>query len=1032
MPFGIKDYHKDLETLHLNTLAPHAYFIPHKTEQSAKGDLREYSPYFKTLLGEWDFKFYPSVDLVPDVREGNVEFTEKLPVPMNWQNMLGRGYDVPNYTNVEYPYPVEPPFVPNMNPAGLYSRDFTLSESYLSGKDILLSFEGVDSCFYLFVNGKFVGYSQVSHGTSEFDLTDLVHAGKNNIKVLVLKWCDGSYLEDQDMFRASGIFREVFLLARDKTRIEDYFVRTSLSDNFSTASLRIEAKTKGECRIFAELYSPEGELLSNSEGIIDGEGEISLPQIKKPVLWSDEEPVLYSLIIRCGDEVIYEPVGFRRIEVSGRVILINGKPVKAKGVNRHDSHPILGHATPMEHVRRDLMIMKAHNVNTIRTSHYPNDPRFYRLCDLYGFYVVDEADLECHGIGIYRHNVPLTTDPKWTHAYLDRAERMLERDKNRPSVIMWSVGNESGAGLNHRLMIEYYKRRDPSRLVHAEDESRRAHDYDTTVERASSGDKKAAELIEQMHKDGCSAEGYRSYLDIESRMYPSVEEIEEYYVNPDKNDKPFYLCEYCHAMGNGPGDLRAYWDLIYKHDCLFGGCVWEFTDHSVATGDSPYHNPKYTYGGDFGDFPNSGCFCVDGLVYPDRRAHVGLIELKQIIAPFFCEYENGSLTVTSRRYFKSLSDLTAFYTVEVNGSVTSSGELCVLDILPGKSKSYSLKIDAPEGAVTTLNISVKQNTATPWAQIGHEVGFCQFIIKDELKKSAPCGDATLITLPEAFVACFGECEVRVSRTSGLIESIKDNGQEMLKEPITPTIWRAPTDNDMNIKKKWQELRFDKMDTHCYGVHATKADCGVKITVWNTLGAPSKTPAVRMTTVYTFSEKTGITVSTDATVTPWVTYLPRFGFKMLLPESFEDISYFGYGPYESYEDKRLASRLSLFKTTATENFEHYVRPQENSAHYGTRWATVSSVAGHGLYFSSESFSFSASHFTPEQLTETAHDYELVPMKETSVIIDYRNSAVGSNSCGPELAEELRISEKKFSFSFSIKPVFVSNIEPFAEY
>jgi len=1023
MPFGIFDYHKSLSHLHVGCEAPRAYFVPYASAECAKDGVREYSPYFKTLCGTWDFKFYKSYHDVPDVRCEAVDFVEKLDVPMNWQNALGRGYDSVQYTNIDYPFPMDPPYIPEENPAGLYSRSFTLDAEYMSGKDIMLNFEGVDSCFYLFINGEFVGYSQVSHMTSEFDVTRFVHEGENNIKVLVLKWCDGSYLEDQDMFRASGIFREVYLLARDRARINDVFVKCELDEDFTVADFSAELVVNAPLSVKASLIGVSGEVIESVDAEISDAGVINFSSVENPLLWSDEIPNLYAVELCAGSEIIRINTGARRIEVRGRVVYINGKKVKAKGVNRHDSHPILGHATPMEHMKRDVMIMKANNVNFVRTSHYPNDPRFTELCDKYGLYVCDEADVECHGAMRYAENHVITNNPVWRGSFVDRGARMLERDKNHPCIVMWSVGNECGAGSNHKAMYDYFKSRDTSRLVHIEDESRRAEQIENGTFHVTSPDS--------------NPKNYRSYLDIESRMYPDNRMLEYYMSN--KVSLPFFMCEYSHAMGNGPGDLGKYWDLIYKHDNFFGGCVWELLDHSVASGENVYADPHYTYGGDAGEFPHFGEFCVDGLVYPDRKLHTGMLELKQAIKPFRAEYKDGVLKITSLRHFANLSDLSLFYTVEKNGKVCESVCLGALNIAPERSKSY--KIDIVPEEYTTLNVYVRQNTATEWADVGHEVGFCQFILSDEISVRevknptvTVCEDGKFITVK------VGEAVYKVGKYSGLIESLVSNGKEMLCEPVTPTIWRAPTDNDRKIKRDWVRHYFDHATTNCHYTKIRATGERVFVDAEVIVGPPAFFPTVKTNITYEFGVGTGVRITCHGELGVGIEGedfahlppLPRFGFKFRMPEGSEDVRYFGYGPMEAYEDKRLAARVGLFKTTATANFEHYVRPQENSSHYGCKWADVTSTAGHGLYFSGESFSFSVSHYDPLYLTDFKHDYELVPEKETTVIIDYRNAGIGSHSCGPALDPEYAITEKKFDFSFVFKPEFSGNILPFKEY
>ena len=1019
MPFGIKDYHTTHKTLHVGCEKPRAYFVPYSNLSDAKDGVREYSEYFKTLIGEWDFKFYNNLFEAEDPA-GEVEFSEKLDVPMNWQHAFGRKYDKIQYTNSDYPIPLDPPNVPLENPVGLYSRSFTLTEEELLDKDIMLNFEGVDSCFYLYINNKFVGYSQVSHMTSEFNVTDYVRSGENLIRVLVLKWCDGTYLEDQDMFRSSGIFREVYLLRRDKVRINDVFVRYGVNDDFTEAPISVELATNGRLDTEIKVLSMLDEELSSTEACVSGVETKALTTLKKPLLWSAEEPNLYYVEIKAGSEYIRIAFGINKIEIKNAVIYINGKKVKAKGVNRHDSHPYLGHATPMEHMRRDVMLMKAHNINMVRTSHYPNDPRFLELCDVYGLYVCDEADVECHGSDIAQTNNMFTNNSDWEEAYLDRAERMLERDKNHASVIMWSVGNESGPGVNHKKMGEYFKERDGSRILLIDDESKMATAIDNKIPWIISELKP-----EEMNFD---TDYYRSYIDVQSAMYPALDIIENYQL---KLGLPFFMCEYCHAMGNGPGDLKAYWDLVYKHDNFFGGCVWEFCDHAAIKGEKPYTNPEYLYGGDNGEFPHFGEFCVDGLVYPDRRPHTGLLEVKAVYKPFRISYENGVLKIKSLRNFKNLSDLSIFYTVERNGEIVKSACLGAANVAPGKTKSIKLDINASE--FTTLNVSLRQNEKTAWADEGYEVGFRQFVLSDEINEARAVKSLVSLSADKtAHIVSFGETTVRVGFASGLIESIKSNGKEMLSSPITPTIWRAPTDNDRKIRMLWErrKINYDKTEAFCRSSVAELVDGKALIHVNMHISARMNRPLIEMNLIYSFDDRIGI--DCDAKLRKGVPFLPRFGFRLSMPEGCEDVRYFGYGPYESYEDKRLASRIGLFTTTATDNFEHYVRPQENSAHYGCKWADVMSVAGQGLYFSANSFSLSVSHFSPEYLTGFKHDFELVPQRDTTVIIDYRTSGIGSNSCGPELAPEYRITEENIKFKFFIKPVFVGNILPFKEY
>ena len=1019
MPLHLPDYHENPETLHIGCEAPRAYFIPFPSESDAALENRGRSAFFKSLDGEWAFRFFRSLADVCCRDVTGADFTtegfDRMTVPMSWQMALGRGYDVPNYTNVNYPIPVDPPFVPDENPCALYVRDFTVPAA-MRAKKTYLNFEGVDSAFYVWVNDTFAAYSQVSHLSTEIDITGLIHEGKNTLKVLVLKWSDGTYLEDQDMWRMSGIFREVYLLFRDPVHVRDIFVKCGLSDDFRTAAFKAELSLTGEADVAWKLDSPCGKTLFSGVLHVNGEGTVEIPAVEDAKLWSDEEPNLYTLYLACGSEHIALPVGARRIEIRDKCILINGRKVKAKGVNRHDSHHLLGHATPVEHMKRDLMIMKAHNVNMVRTSHYPNDPRFTQLCDRYGLYVCDETDIETHGMHPWNG---LSDNPEWEKAYVDRAQRMVERDKNHPSVIFWSLGNESGLGRNHAAMTAWIKSRDTSRLVH----------------------------YEGAHSGYNNGEHKRDVTDVESHMYPTPAWCAEYCEDP-KFDQPLFLCEYSHAMGNGPGDLAAYWKVIESHDEFFGGCVWEFIDHSVAIGDK-YGSPSFTYGGDFGDTPNDGNFCVDGLVYPDRRPHTGLKELKQAIMPAaVTEVRPGTYAVKSRRYFRDFSDLSCAWDVKRDGRVLMSGVLTDLGIGPQETKEFTLFDELPTGGIVTVNFSFRQKVPTEWAPVGHEVGIAQFVYED----AVPVYQAPAALYPveaevcrRAITVTAGETVYTICRTCGMVKDIVDNGEHLITKPIVPELWRAPTDNDRNVRWGWQREGLDEAKIKCYSCELTEATPEkVVVTAKISMGCAPHDPILHADVTYTIKAGRGLKIDFDVKMrkielgNQWDRsrrermFYPRFGVRLTMPEGAEQMSYFGYGPMESYADKRLASRLDEFSSTVTENYEPYVFPQENSSHWGCRWADVHTVAGHGFLFTSgEPFSFSASHFSPEQLTEKKHHYELAREPETTVILDCRQSGIGSNSCGPQLAEEFRFQETEFACSVTISPVFSAEVDPYRE-
>ncbi len=992
-------YHKSLEVLHKGCEEPRAYFVPFADETSALRGVRDESALFQNLCGTWDFRFYATPADLPDFTAPDFATEwDDLTVPMNWQMALGRGYDVPNYTNVSYPIPCDPPHVPDDNPCGLYHRTFTLRPG-TEGKKVYINFEGVDSCFYLYVNNRFAAYSQVSHMTSEIDITPYLTEGENDLKVLVFKWCDGTYLEDQDMWRLSGIFREVYLLYRSENRITDYFVHTDLSDDLASATVSADLTVCGDALPDWKFYDMTGKLLAEGSGI---------PRIllEKPNLWSDESPYLYKLVLFCGGEVICQPVGIRSVVVRNKIVYVNGQKIKLRGVNRHDSHPKLGHATPLDHMIRDLMIMKRHNINAIRTSHYPNDPRFTALCDQYGFFVVDEADLEAHGMWAYGNQDFVSHDPAWREAYLDRAQRMVERDKNHPSIIIWSLGNEAFYGDNHRAMSTYIKSRDKSRLVHYE---------------------------------GCNAgwKGYEQeveYLDIESRMYPDPNYCKNY-CEDEGYKLPFFLCEYSHAMGNGPGDLKEYWDVIWSHDNFLGGCVWEFIDHSVTI--DVNGKKGYTYGGDFNDHPNDGNFCVDGLVYPDRTPHTGLLELKAVIAPLAIEATDDPTryVVRNRRYFTDLSDLEVVCTIKSDGKAIGSERLA-LSAAAQSTEEITLKLAKFIGNVT-VDFSVIQKYATPWADAGYEVTNVQYVLPSEKREANVTLLAAPITVSETaktLTVATGSIVYTFDTFHGALIGISESGTDLLDAPAKPTVWRAPTDNDKNIRWKWQDYGFHRAFTRLVKAEVTEnTPERVTYSTVISLGGYTRKPILQAAIDYTVTADGVLAITQKVEVDAYedrFPFLPRYGTIFTLPEGFEGLDYFGYGPHESYWDKHRSCRLDRFATTVTDNFEHYVRPQENSAHWGTEWCLLTNKAGQGLFVTADgSFSFNAQHYTAETLDKTPHDYRLTPDVQTYLTVDYKQSGVGSNSCGPSLDERYRLNERSFEYTVYLKPVRVGGTNPF---
>lgn len=1006
----IKRYFEDPEITSVNTLDYHAYFIPFSDKASSALSEREESDRFLSLNGNWKFCYFKSLFDVNDrfrAADYAAEGYDTIPVPSVWQML---GYDKHQYTNVHYPFPFDPPHIPAENPCGVYIKDFYIDKS-AAGRKKHLVFEGVDSCYYVYVNGKFVGYNTVSHCTGEFDITDFVVEGKNRLTVLVMKWCAGSYVEDQDKLRMSGIFRDVYILLREQNHIEDYTVKTALSKDYGSAKISVSFRFSGKTLpVSYELTGPDGKRLF--EGTAK-DGRIEL-DIDNPALWNAENPQLYTFVFGCAGEYIAEKVGIRDIQIKNGVIYLNGVNIKFKGVNRHDSDPIKGYAVGREEIIRDLTLMKLHNINAIRTSHYPNAPYFPQLCDKLGFYLIAEADIEAHGeSGIYNgtedYMSTIAKSETYRKCILDRVERLVKRDKNRPSILFWSLGNESGYGRNFIEAAKWAKSYDPSRLIHYEGSfhSEPGSDPDTSV------------------------------LDVYSRMYPSTEFIDSYFAD-GKVKKPFVLCEFCHAMGNGVGDFEDYFERIYKYDGLCGGFVWEWCDHAVYAGLSPDGKKRFLYGGDFGDYPNDGNFCVDGLVSPDRVPHVALIEYKNVIRPvrITAASEKGAFKVRNTLDFTTLCDyLEIRYTVTRGGKVVDSGYIDGLDIEPHSEKIIKIQSSAltsPEGCPLGCEIKfdyLLKNDAF-FAPRGYELGFDQIIFEGkaendaEAKAAGCCGELDVTETERYIEISCDKFRYVFDKVTGLFGSLVFDNVNFLEKPMSYNIWRAPTDNDRNIRVEWESAGYDRIKPHVYSLSTAKKSGCVEITCDFSLAAVYRQPVLKATSVFTVCPSGEIKAAVTVRKDPTMPYLPRFGLRLFLPKSFEKVKYIGYGPYESYIDKHRASYKGTFETTVTESHVDYIKPQENGSHWNCQLLKVSCEGKSGVEVRGRSFGFNASHYTEEELTAKAHNFELVKSPYTVLCLDYAQSGIGSNSCGPKLLKRYRIGDN-FTFEVSLQPFTSKN-------
>ena len=1003
-------YYENLSVLHENTMPARAYYIPASRRMDNLVEHREESDRMQLLNGTWKFQYFNSIyDIQDSFFEKNydTENFDEIQVPSVWQMA---GYDTHQYTNIRYPFPFDPPYVPQDIPCGAYVHTFEYSRDEKAPKSFL-NFEGVDSCFYVWINGSYIGYSQVSHMTSEFDVTDVLQDGTNTVAVLVMKWCDGSYLEDQDKFRMSGIFRDVYILKRPKQAISDYHIKTRIEDML--AKVEIEMKFYSPLNVKISIEDRNGAVVAL--GSIAEEGTAVL-EIASPELWNTENPYLYKLILETENEVIVDHIALRKIEIKDQVIYLNGQKIKFRGVNRHDSDPVTGFTINPEQITTDLTLMKQHNFNAIRSSHYPNAPFFYEMCDKYGFMVIDEADIEAHGpFMIYRKedtdynrfkrwNEKIADDPVWEEAIVDRVKLMVERDKNRFCIVMWSMGNESAYGCNFEKALEWTKNFDPDRITQYE--SARYRNYDETYD--------------------------YSNLDVYSRMYPALSEIQEYL---DKDgSKPFLLVEYCHSMGNGPGDFEDYFQMIQDNDKMCGGFVWEWCDHAIAHGTAENGKTIYAYGGDHGEEIHDGNFCMDGLVYPDRTVHTGLLEYKNVYRParvISYNKESGELVLHNYMDFDDLKDYVKIsYELTQDGLVISKGILPEFSVAPHGEGKTNLKINVPENGKCYLKLIYHLKKELPLLNEDHILGFDEIEVSKEDTKCKLAEkwipktvvDSELqVNENDTQIHIKGrEFAYTIDKRTALFTEMKFAGREYLNHPMELNIWRAPTDNDMYIKSEWKKAHYDKAYTRAYTTEVVQGKHGVKITSHASVVAETVQKILDVTITWKIEAAGKIDADIAVTKDDEFPDLPRFGVRMFLDKKLSAVRYFGMGPQESYCDKHQAASHGLYRADVGDLHEDYIRPQENGSHYDCEYVELNN-SRYGIVASAEkAFSFNASYYTQEELEKKTHNYELIESDSVVFCVDYALNGIGSNSCGPVVLEQYRFDDVLFRFQFTLIP------------
>lgn len=1003
-------YYEDLSVLHENTMPARAYYVPASKRMDNLVEHREESDRMQLLNGTWKFQYYNSIYDIQESffeKDYDTENFDEIQVPSVWQMA---GYDTHQYTNIRYPFPFDPPYVPQDIPCGAYAHTFDYHKDENAPK-AFLNFEGVDSCFYVWVNGSYVGYSQVSHMTSEFDITDLLQDGKNTIAVLVMKWCDGSYLEDQDKFRMSGIFRDVYILKRPEQAISDYHIKTKIEDML--AKIELDVKFYSPANVKISIEDKNGAVVA--VGSITEEGTAVL-EIASPELWNTENPYLYKLILETENEVIVDHIALRKIEIKDQIIYLNGQKIKFRGVNRHDSDPVTGFTISVEQITTDLTLMKQHNFNAIRSSHYPNAPFFYEMCDKYGFMVIDEADIEAHGpFMLYRKedtdynrfkrwNEKIADDPAWEAAIVDRVKLMVERDKNRFCIVMWSMGNESAYGCNFEKALAWTKKFDPDRITQYE--SARYRNYDETYD--------------------------YSNLDVYSRMYPAISEIQEYL---DKDgSKPFLLVEYCHSMGNGPGDFEDYFQMIQDNDKMCGGFVWEWCDHAIDHGTAENGKTIYAYGGDHGEDIHDGNFCMDGLVYPDRTAHTGLLEYKNVYRParvVSYDKESGELVLHNYMDFDDLNDyVNISYELTQDGLVIGKGKLSEVSVAPHSEGKTNLKVNVPESGKCYLKLIYHLIKEMPLLEEDHILGFDEIEVSQKdakcqlaekwMEKTATNSELQVNENDTQIHIKGREFSYTIDRRTALFTEMKFAGREYLNHPMELNIWRAPTDNDMYIKSEWKKAHYDKAYTRAYTIEVAQGKHGVKITSHASVVAETVQKILDVTITWKIAAAGKIDADIAVTKDGEFPDLPRFGVRMFLDKKLSDARYFGMGPQESYRDKHQAASHSLYRANVGDLHEDYIRPQENGSHYDCEYVELNN-SRYGIVASAEkAFSFNASYYTQEELEKKTHNYELTESDSVVFCVDYALNGIGSNSCGPVVLDQYRFNDVLFRFQFTLVP------------
>lgn len=946
-----------------------------------------------SLNGEWAFKYVDAPELSPEGFEqsGACEGWDKIDVPSVWQL---RGYDKMHYTDVLYPFPVNPPHVPDENPTGIYKKTVVLDEQWME-KDTVLKFHGVDSAFDVWVNGNHVGFGKVSRLPSEFDITGFVKTGENDITVRVYKWSDGTYLEDQDMWWLSGIYRDVELINEEKNAVLDLRVNGTLDDSYKNGFFTAGITMKQAGTNLGWKLSYKGKTVLEGELVSEGKDICIEAEIPEVHTWTAETPELYEFTVMTENQEVTVRCGFRKIEIKDKNFRVNNQVILLNGVNHHDYNPREGRRVTREQMESDIRLMKQYNINAVRCSHYPANEYFYDLCDEYGLYVIDEADLECHGFEWVENYTWITDDETWKDAYVDRSVRMVKRDRNHPSIIMWSMGNESAFGCNFRSAAEAIRELDDTRLVHYEG------DFEAEV------------------------------TDVYSTMYTrlkGLKEIAEYQI---KGDKPHVMCEYGHAMGNGPGGLKAYQDMYRKYKRLQGGFLWEWYDHGIYTEEKD--KKYYKYGGNYGDFPTNGNFCIDGILMPDRTPSPGMEEYKQIIAPVEITAVEGSMNkIQIRNYydFLNLDTTTLYWEVKAEDQMIQDGTVEGLSVAPHEGKIIALPITAFELQENTdyyLNLTVCQKEERNYAPAGYEIKKVQipmqirkdgFSVRETADKLQVTEGQGVLTVENSRVTA------KFSTVFGKLISFGKDGKEYLTEGPRMNVYRATIDNDMYKKEDWMNKYFiQKPVEETEYVSCLKEDDKVIVRIGTFFSCYNQSWGFECDYTYTVYSCGQMKVEIQGKAVQRgklePAFLPRIGVIMKGNKNFQKTMWYGMGPGESYVDSKAASIMGIYENTVDGMMTDYVFPQENGHHEQVKWFRIGDGKDGLLCKMEEKLGLNLANYTDESLEKAQHPFEIEKADDVIIHLDYRQSGLGSNSCGEEQLEENKVKLQDFAMAFTVQ-------------